>query len=66
MGTPQKSHTTMFYTAGQTTAVLVTRSDQGMRSQPRRFRSPEAALGWCRLNGVMFVWLPSAAQPEGN
>ncbi len=57
-------HATMFYTEGQTTAVLVDRG--GRRGRRRRFATAEAALGWCRAHATAFVWLPTGPDPTAN
>ena len=49
----------MFYSEGTTTAVLVDTSgevpcERAMTDLP----TPEAALAWCRLHAVCFVYLP--------
>jgi hypothetical protein len=54
-----QQHATMFYSEGQTTAVLVERHRAGRRVSPREFASAGAALDWCQANRVCFVWLPA-------
>ena len=56
---PPQNHATMFYSEGTTTAVLVDTSgevpcERAMTDLP----TPEAALAWCRLHAVCFVYLP--------
>lgn len=53
---------TMFIVEGISTAMLVTQSPVGRRrmtSRPMEFKSPEAALAWCRRNRASLVYTPT-------
>ena len=56
---------TVFIVEGNNVAVLVTRIGAKMSEKPRRFRSPESALAWCRANSAGLVYSP-AANPAAN
>jgi hypothetical protein len=51
---------TMFYTEGQTIAVLVTRKGEKFEQSHPRFASAGRALAWCRINRAGFIYMPSA------
>jgi len=50
----------MFYSEGQTSAVLVT-NKEGIRSKTfPRFATPGRALSWCRKHRATFTYTPAA------
>ncbi len=69
MSQPQKRtpahNKTVFYTEGQTTAVLVERSGNRRHQQLLGVTTAEALLGWCRANAAALLYLPTPA-PESN
>jgi hypothetical protein len=60
----QKSYPrTMFIVEGITTAFLVTHGRR-MTKRPMQFKTPEAALAWCRRHHASLVYSP--ADPSHN
>lgn len=64
MSKPQHKRypTTVFIVEGNPVAALVT----GNQVKHRRFKSPAAALSWCRANRHSFVYTPSSPDPAMN
>lgn len=52
-------HTTMFYTEGGTSAVLVERIGRRRAIRSIELATAEAAVAWCRRNFVPLVYTPS-------
>lgn len=50
---------TMFYTEGQTIAVLVTRKGEKMEHSHPRFLTAHLALTWCQTNRAGFIYVPA-------
>jgi hypothetical protein len=69
MSQPQKRipahNKTVFYTEGQTTAVLVERLGGRRRQQLLGVTTAEALLTWCRANAAALLYLPTP-DPEAN
>jgi hypothetical protein len=55
-----KNSQTMFYTEGQTTAVLVTRKGKQFEHSHPSFRTPGRALTWCIKHRAGFIYVPAA------
>ena len=49
---------TMFYTEGNAAASLVTNKAGRHSARTMKFQTAEAALGWCRKNATMLVYIP--------
>jgi hypothetical protein len=49
---------TMFYTEGNAAASLVSNNAGHHSERTMSFPTAEAAIGWCRKNRVMLVYLP--------
>jgi hypothetical protein len=50
---------TMFYTEGQTTAVLVTRNGEALQHTHHHFPTAHRAFAWCRKHRAGFVYMPT-------
>lgn len=65
MSQPRK-HKTVYYTEGQTMAVLVTREGRKRSWQVLGSTSAEALLQWCRANAAALVYMPKVEDPARN
>jgi hypothetical protein len=63
---PSKPYSrTVFIVEGVQTAVVVTAIGGRMSRRQRQFKSPEAALTWCRQHRASLVYSP-AENPASN
>ena len=57
---------TLFMAAGDSWAVIVTRSGKKFRQRARQFLDEHAALNWCLNRRVTFVLLPRSGDNKLN
>lgn len=57
---------TVFMTAGNSSAIIATRTGKKMRRRMVKFPDAHAALDWCLDRRATFVLVPAAADPKLN
>jgi hypothetical protein len=60
------SSTTLFMSAANPKAVLVTRTGKTMRRRTLEFSDAHAALDWCQDRRATFVLMPGIPGPKLN